>query len=119
MKIKTNLLNSILNILIIIIVLGTFIISVYKYKINKNYLIFGQIKCQEESKKGCFVMDCGEQNDPRCTDISEDDKMYYRLIERTAKNNNLDCKENSTNCRIINCTDETISIYDPEATCAE
>ena len=120
--IKGNkLLNNLVNLTTILGIIFVFIFSIYRYQIEKNYLVFGQVQCDENNKKGCFILDCSENNssDPRCVKVSSDGNFYYKLVEVKAKRNSLECKDSDNDCQIITCNDQTLQIYAQGSSCAE
>jgi len=106
--------SKILIVIFVLLLIGSVGLTIFKYGIKKDYLIYGFSPCDPISES-CFYYPC-EEGDGSC---NSDEVEYYKKVEKKAFNiercdpavegcNPLICSENEDNCVVIYCSEDTI-----------
>jgi hypothetical protein len=106
--------SKILLILFLILLIGSVGLTIFKYGIKKDYLIYGSSPCDPQIES-CFYYPCDE-GDNSC---NLDEIEYYKKVEKKAFNiercdpavegcNPLICAENEDDCKVTYCSEDNI-----------
>lgn len=113
-----------LIILVVLSIIVTGVLSVYRFYFKKDYLLFIKEPCDPQ-KEACFVHEC-DLDDTRCSQLP-DNKFYYKILYKLERNipecsgdqcPEMECGQGEAGCSIYFCSDATLKEFDLSDSCS-
>jgi len=82
------------------------VFSYYHIFVKNDFWVVKQIPCDPQTE-ACFVSEC-ESNDPNCDTTEPYKKIKVPSKYAGSDFNSLNCQENSSNCEIVTCQEDTV-----------
>ncbi|MFA5888846.1 MAG: hypothetical protein WCW47_00330 [Candidatus Paceibacterota bacterium] len=108
---KTVILNRIFYFVLFTIIAISVILTFIKIVINKDYIITAEVSCEPTTEQ-CFMWECDPEVDDVCSDNSEENISYYKIINKKAS----DIAKCEATIEKIGCGEE-LSCVEEETSC--
>jgi hypothetical protein len=120
---KSIIANRIFYSVLIILILGSVVVTFIKIVVNKDYQIVAETSCDPYTES-CYVYVCDPDTDKECTGSEEERTSYYKIVSKKAANieiceatvdklgctEELSCIEGEGSCSYILCDPNNLAI---------